>query len=244
MIPIIAIIKREFKTSFSSLSSCIFLLIYLILSNFLPFTVSNFFEIESATMDTFFYWQPWLFAVLIPTICMPLWADERSSGTMELLATLPIPVWKAVLGKFLAAWLFMIIALIFTLPFMGTVAYLGCPDYGVILCAYIGLVLLAGSFIAISCAMSALTKSQVSSFILSALVGLFLILAGWTPLTKLLINWAPKWILDLGAWLGVLTHFYNIQRGVIDSRDCIYFLSLIVSGLFLNKLILQSHRAR
>jgi ABC-2 type transport system permease protein len=162
---------------------------------------------------------------------------------MELLFTMPVTIWQAILGKFLASWLFLLIALFLTFPIVVTVQYLGHPDLGRILCGYGGSILMAGAFLAITCMTSAVTRNQVVSFILSVVVCLFLILCSWPPVTDSVVNWAPAWLVDTLADVGVMTHYEGFQRGVIDSRDLIFFFSMIVFFLFTTSVILRTRRA-
>jgi ABC-2 type transport system permease protein len=164
-------------------------------------------------------------------------------GTIELLLTMPVTSWQAIVGKFVASWLFLALALALTFPLWITVNYLGDADNGVILGGYVGSLLLAGGYLAVSCMTSALTRNQVISFILSVVVCLFLILAGWPPVTDLLIQWAPAWLVEGVASFSVMPHFEGFQRGVLDSRDVIFFLSLMALALFTTGVIIRSHRA-
>jgi ABC-2 type transport system permease protein len=174
---------------------------------------------------------------------MRLWSEELRSGTVELLFTMPVTPWQAILGKFLASWLFLLIALLLTFPLIFTVSYLGHPDFGRIFCGYLGSLMLAGAFLAITLLTSSLTRNQVVSFILAVVICLFLILCGWPPITNTVINWAPAWMVDTLASLGVMTHFESLQRGVVDSRDLLFFVSLIGFCLFANSVVLRAHRA-
>ena len=193
-------------------------------------------------MRPFFDWHPWFYLFLVPAVGMRLWAEERRVGTIELLLTMPITAWQAIVGKFLASWLFLALALVLTFPVVITVNYLGNPDNGVILTAYIGSWLMAGAYLAISCITSALTRSQVVSFIISVVVCLFLILAGFPPVINVLEQVAPR-LVDLVTSFSVMTHFEGFQKGVLDSRDMIFFLSVIGFSLFTTSVILRTHRA-
>jgi ABC-2 type transport system permease protein len=174
---------------------------------------------------------------------MRLWAEERRVGTLELLLTMPITPWQAIVGKFLASWLFLALALVLTFPIVITVNYLGDPDNGVIFTAYIGSWLVAGAYLAISCITSAMTRTQVVSFIVALVVCLFLILAGFPPVVRVLSGWAQPWLVDLVTSFSVITHFEGFQKGVLDSRDILFFASIIVFSLFTTSVILRGHRA-
>jgi ABC-2 type transport system permease protein len=191
----------------------------------------------------FFDWHPWFYLFLVPAVGMRLWAEERRVGTIELLLTMPITAWQAIVGKFLASWLFLALGLVLTFPMVITVNYLGNPDNGVIFTAYIGSWLMAGAYLAISCVTSALTRSQVVSFIISVMVCLFLILAGYPPVINVLEQFASAGLADFITSFSVMTHFEGFQKGVLDSRDIIFFLSMIGFSLFTTSVILRTHRA-
>jgi len=239
------ITKRELGAYFSAPLAYIFIVIFLLLCGFFTFFVGGFFNIGQASLDRpFFTWLPWFYLFLVPAVGMRLWAEERRVGTIELLLTMPITAWQAIVGKFLASWLFLLLALALTFPVVITVNYLGKPDNGVIFCGYIGAWLLAGSYLAISCITSAMTRNQVVSFIISVVICLFLILAGFRPIIDFLqgIGFNPK-LVDAIASFSVITHFDSLQKGVLDSRDLIFFLSVMVFSLFTTSVILRGHRA-
>jgi ABC-2 type transport system permease protein len=240
---ILTITKREVAGFFASPVAYVFIVIFLLLSGFFTFMVAGFFERGQANLVTFFAWHPWLYLFLVPAVGMRMWSEERRLGTIELLLTMPITPWQAIVGKFLASWLILAIALALTFPVVITVNYLGHPDNGVILADYIGSLLLAGAYLAIAAMTSAMTRNQVISFILSVVICLFLILAGWPPITNLLTEWAKPWLVDMIAAFSVMTHFESIQKGVLDSRDLLFFLSVIVFCLFSTSVILRAHRA-
>jgi ABC-2 type transport system permease protein len=242
---IMAVTRREMTGYFASPVAYVFLVIYLLLSGFFTFMVGRFpfFKAGQASLVTFFIWQPWLFLFLVPAVGMRLWSEERRMGTIELLLTMPITAWQAIVGKFVASWLFLALALALTFPLWLTVNYLGDPDNGVILASYVGCFLLAGAYLAVSCMTSALTRNQVVSFILSVVACLFLILAGFPPVTNLLSQWASPWLVQGVASFSVITHFESFQKGLFDSRDLIFFLSLCGFSLFTTGVILRGHRA-
>jgi ABC-2 type transport system permease protein len=240
------ITKRELGAYFSSPLAYIFIVIFLLLCGFFTFMVGQFFERGEASLGRpFFDWHPWFYLFLVPAVGMRLWAEERRVGTIELLLTMPITAWQAIVGKFLASWLFLALALALTFPVVITVNYLGTPDNGVILTGYIGSWLMAGAYLAISCMTSAMTRTQVVSFIISVVLCLFLILAGFPPVIKLLSGWSSSlhWLVDAIISLSVITHFDGFQKGVLDSRDVLFFISIIVFSLFTTSVILRSHRA-
>jgi ABC-2 type transport system permease protein len=241
--PVITIVKRELNGYFASPIAFVFIVIFLLLSGFFTFMVAGFFENGEAALTSFFVWLPWLFLFLVPAAGMRMWSEERRLGTIELLLTMPITVWQAIWGKFLASWAVIALAVLFTFPFVLTVNYLGHPDNGVIFAGYLGSLLMAGAYLAISAMTSALTRNQVISFILSVVLLLFLILAGWPPVVNLLGQWAPQWLVSTVGSFSVMTHFVSIQNGVIDSRDILFFLSVIVFALFTTSVILHAHRA-
>ncbi len=239
------IAKRELQAYFSSPLAYVFIVIFLLLNGFFTFMVGGFFERGEASLtNSFFFWHPWFYLFLVPAVGMRLWAEERRVGTLELLLTMPIAPWEAIVGKFVASWLFLGLALVLTFPVALTVNYLGSPDNGVILTAYIGSWLMAGAYLAVSCITSAITRSQVVSFIVSVVACLFLILAGFPPVINLLQNLgAPgQWLVNIVASFSVITHFNWFEKGVLDSRDVVFFLSVIGFSLFATSVILRTHR--
>ena len=220
-----------------------FLIIFLVMTGIFTFYLGGFYERGFADLDPFFRFHPWLYLFLVPAISMRLWAEERRLGTIELLFTLPLTTLQAVLGKFFAAWLFIGLALLLTLPVWLTVNYLGSPDNGVILAAYLGSWLMAGGFLAIGSCMSALTRNQVVAFILSVVVCFLFLLSGLPMVMNLFKGWAPQVILDGIASLSVLRHFADISKGVIDLRDLVYFVLMTGFWLFANVLILDMKKA-
>jgi gliding motility-associated transport system permease protein len=238
-----AIMKRELGGYFTSPIAYVFLVIFLLLTGFFTFTVGNFFERGEASLVSFFTWHPWLYLFLVPAVGMRLWSEERRLGTLELLLTMPITTWQAIVGKFLASWLFLALALALTFPVVITVNWLGDPDNGVIVAGYVGSLLLAGAYLAISCMTSAMTRNQVISFILSVMICLFLILAGYTPVTDLLTRFANAFVVQVIAAFSVMTHFEAFQRGVLDTRDVIFFVTVIGFALFTTGVIIRNQRA-
>jgi len=237
------IARRELVSYFVSPVAYVFLVIYLLLTGFFTFTVGGFFERGEASLASFFVWHPWLYLVLVPAVGMRLWSEERRAGTLELLLTMPVTIWQAILGKFLASWAFLAIALALTFPVVITVNVLGEPDNGVIAAGYLGSLLLAGAYLAIACMTSAMTRNQVVAFILAVVVCLFLILCGFNPVTDLLTRWASPAFVDTVAAFSVIKHFDGFQKGVIDTRDLFFFLSVIGFALFATSVIIRNHRA-
>jgi len=237
------LVKRELGGYFTSPVAYVFLVIFLLLTGFFTFTAGNFFERGEASLAAFFGWHPWLYLMIVPAIGMRLWAEERRSGTIELLFTLPIATWQAIVAKFLASWLFLALALLLTFPAVLTVNVLGEPDNGAIFAGYVGSFLLAGAYLAVTCMTSAMTRNQVVAFILSVVLCLFLVLAGFNPVTDLMVRWASPAVVDTVAAFSVVTHFDAFQRGVIDARDLVFFLSVIGFALFATGVILRGHRA-
>jgi ABC-2 type transport system permease protein len=225
------IMRRELASYFATPIAYVFILIFLILSSFLTFNLGGFYERGQADLAPFFSFHPWLYLFLIPAISMKLWAEERNSGSIEWLMTQPLTLWEAVLGKFFAAWVFTAIALALTCPLWVTVNYLGSPDNGAILAAYLGSLLLAGGFLAVGSCMSALTRHQVIAFILTVVVCLAFLLLAFVPVLSWVHDWMPQSLLDAVASLSFFTHFESISKGVIDIRDLLYFGMLI--GFFL-----------
>lgn len=237
------IAEREVAGYFASPVAYVFIVIFLLLTGFFAFMVTGFFERGQANLTAFFAWHPWLYLFLVPAVGMRMWSEERRLGTIELLLTMPITPWQAIVGKFLASWLVLALALGLTFPIVITVNYLGHPDNGVILASYAGSLLLSGAYLSVSAMTSAMTRNQVVSFIVSVVLCLFLILAGWPPITNLLTQWASQGFVETIAAFSVMTHFDSIQKGVIDSRDVLFFLSVIVFCLFTTSVIIRAHRA-
>jgi len=237
------ICRRELAAYFGSPVAYVFLVIFLLLAGFFTFTAGAFFERGEASLSAFFGWHPWLYLVLVPAVGMRLWAEERRAGTIELLLTMPITTWQAILGKFLASWLFLALALALTFPVVLTVNVLGEPDNGAIAAGYVGSFLLAGAYLALSCMTSAMTRNQVVAFILSVVLCLLLILVGFNPVTDLLARWASPAVVDTVASFSVITHFDGFQKGVLDTRDLFFFLSVIGFALFATGVIIRGHRA-
>ena len=239
-----AVFKRELGSCFASPVAYVFIIIFLLLSGFFTFSVGGFFERNEASLAGFFLWHPWLYLFLVPAIGMRLWAEERRGGTLELLLTMPVTCWQAITGKFLAAWAVLGLALVLTFPMLITVMYLGEPDPGMLLSGYLGSFLLAGAYLALASMTSAITRNQVVSFILSLSLCLFLILAGWPPVTDLLVKWASPELVGIIAGFSVIPHFDALQKGLLTLSSAVYFLSLIFFGLFATAVILRSRRTR
>jgi len=235
----LVIFRRELASYFATPLAYVFILIFLVMSGVFTFYIGNFYEREQADLSAFFSFHPWLYLFLVPAISMRLWSEERKSGSIELLMTLPIRRWDAVLGKFLAAWLFTGLALILTFPIWLTVNYLGDPDNGVIVASYLGSWLMAGGFIAIGSCMSALTKSQVIAFIVCAVVCFLFILAGFPLVLNVFKGWLPMAMVDAIASLSFLTHFASISKGVLSLQDLLYFLSVIAVWLLATAVVVE-----
>ena len=236
------IIKRELAAYFATPLAYVFIIIFLAMSGALTFFMGAFFERGQADMSSFFTFHPWLYLFFIPAISMRLWAEERKTGTVELLLTLPTPTWTIVLGKFVAAWIFIGIAVAMTFPLWITVNYLGEPDNGVIVASYIGTLIMAGAYLAIGSCLSAVTKNQVIAFIISSVVCFLFLMSGLELVQSFFQGWAPEFVLDALRSLSFLTHFNTIIRGVIDLRDVVYFASMIGVFLFANTAIVDLTR--
>ncbi|MCH8843469.1 MAG: heme exporter protein CcmB [SAR324 cluster bacterium] len=237
------ILKRELMSYFRSPVAYIFIIIFLFSTTGTTWMLGSFYGSNEAGLELFFFFHPWLYLFLIPAVGMRLWAEDRRSGVIELLFTLPITLLTAVIGKFLAAWIFVGIALALTFPMIITVYFLGEPDGGVIVSGYLGSFLMAGAYLAITCFTSSMTKNQVISFIVSFLICLILVLLGWGYLSSLLVDIFPVWVADAIASFSFSTHFDGIRRGLIDSRDVIYFLSFIGFMLFTTVIVLENRKA-
>jgi ABC-2 type transport system permease protein len=243
MSPISNVMRRELAGYFATPVAWVFIVIFLVMAGAFTFYIGSFYDRGIADLDPFFTFHPWLYLFLVPAIAMRLWAEERRSGTVELLLTLPLTLWQAVLGKFLAAWLFVGVALLLTFPVWLTVNYLGDPDNGVIAAGYIGSWLMAGGFLAIGSCMSALTRNQVVAFILSVVVCFGFLVSGLPMVMDLFSSWAPQSLLDAIADFSFLAHFATISRGVIDLRDLVYFALVIGVWLLANTIVLELKKA-
>ncbi|HSZ75550.1 MAG TPA: ABC transporter permease [Rhizomicrobium sp.] len=233
------IFKREFASYFATPLAYVFIVIFLFAMGAFTFYIGNFYENGVADLTVFFGYHPWLYLFLVPAISMRLWAEERRSGTMELLLTLPVPLWATVLGKYLAAWAFTGVALTLTFPIWLTVNYLGHPDNGVILAAYIGSFLMAGGYLAIGAAISSTTNNQVIAFVVSVVVCFLFTVSGAPIVIDFVRAWAPLVLVNAISSFSFLTHFSAISAGVIDLRDVVYFFSLIALFLTANVVIID-----
>ena len=238
------ILKREFRSYFESPIAYVFLVVFLMLTMFLTFFVTRFYEIEQANLRPFFDWHPWVYLLLVPAASMRLWAEERRSGTIEILLTLPISMWEAIVGKFLAAWMFLALALGLTFPIVITTAYLGDPDAGAIVGGYIGSLMLGGTCLSVGVLTSAMTRNQVISFVLSLMLCLVLLMAGWPPFTLLFVRWATNWLVEGVAAFSFMPHYEVMRRGVLDLRGFGYFISVMIVMLYTSYLVLENRRGQ
>ncbi|KZZ41062.1 MAG: ABC transporter permease [Saccharospirillaceae bacterium] len=238
------ICKRELAAYFSTPVAYVFIFIFLVMSGAFTFYLGNFYLRGQADLVPFFGFHPWLFLFFMPAIAMSLWSQERQLGSIELLMTLPITLWQAVTGKFMAAWLFAGMALIFTFPLWITVNYLGSPDNGVILTSYLGSWLMAGAFIAVGSCMSALSRNQIVAFILAVLVCFLLMLSGLPMVLDVFRSFGSSAVTDFVASLSFMTHFEALSRGVVDLRDVLFFLLTIIVWLFATTQILTIKKAQ
>jgi len=240
---ILTIYKRELSSYFSTPVAYVFIVIFLMLSGIFTFYLGGLFERGQADLQPFFNYLPWLYLFLVPAISMGMWAEERKSGSIELLMTLPVSVTQAVIGKFLAAWLFIGIALLLTFPLWITVNYLGNPDNPVIFSGYIAAFLMAGAYLAIGSCMSAITRNQVIAFIMSIVVCFGFILSGFPMVLDFFTGWAPQVLVNAISSMSFLSHFNSITKGVIDLRDIIYFASFIGCWLFANVVLVEMKKS-
>ncbi|MBS7812816.1 ABC transporter permease subunit [Roseococcus pinisoli] len=242
MMPALTVARREFAAYFATPVATVFIVIFLVLAGSLTFTLGGFFTRGQADLIPFFSFVPWLFLFLVPALTMRLWAEERRLGTIELLLTLPITSGQAVVGKFLAAWAFCAVALALTFPLWLTVNFLGQPDNGVILSGYLGCLLVAGAYLAIGAAISALTRNQVIAFVL-AVAGCFLFAAAGSPVVTEFLSANLPILADVARGVSINERFAGFTRGVISARDFLYFASFIGFWLFLNAVILEHKKA-
>lgn len=242
MSALMTVLRRELAGYFATPVAWVFIVIFLVMTAVFTFYLGGFYTRGIADLEPFFRFHPWLYLFLVPAISMRLWAEERRSGTIELLLTLPLTVTQAVLGKYLAAWLFLGLCLLLTFPIWLTVNYLGDPDNGAILAAYLGSWLMAGGMLAIGSCLSALTRNQVVAFILSVVVCFLFLLSGLPMVLDLFSAWAPQLLIDAIAGLSFLAHFADISRGVLDLRDLVYFLLVIGFWLAANVVVLNTKK--
>jgi ABC-2 type transport system permease protein len=238
----LTIFQREFRGYFATPVAYVFIVIFLFLTGLFTFYIGSFYERGQADLEPFFRYHPWLYMLLIPAISMRLWSEERKSGTLELLMTLPISLFEAVIGKFLAAWAFTAIALALTFPVWLSVNYLGQPDNTIIAAGYLGSLFMAGGFLAIGSCISALTSNQVVAFVISFVICFAFNLSGFPVVMDFFRGWAPPFIVDVIGSFSFLTHFNSIQKGVIDLRDIIFFISLIAFWLYANMLAIEAKK--
>ncbi|WP_422022936.1 ABC transporter permease [Pyruvatibacter mobilis] len=243
MTQMFAIFKRELASFFATPLAFVFIVIFLLATGAFTFYLGQWYEAGEASLRGFFGFHPWLYLFLIPAISMRMWAEERKSGTMELLLTLPAPFWASVVGKYLAAWAFAAIALGLTFPIWITVNYLGDPDNGVIIASYVGSLFMAGGYLAIGACMSAVTTNQVIAFVLSVVVCFLFTLSGLPLVLDFFAGWLPQVVLNTIASFSFVTHFDAIMDGVIDLRDVIYFASLIAVWLVATGIVIDLKRA-
>lgn len=243
MNPMLAIIRRELQGYFSTPIAYVFIVIFLILSGVFAFYLGGLYERNQADLSPFFNFHPWLYLFLVPAVSMRMWSEERRSGNIELLMTLPVTQKDLVLGKFLSAWIFIGIALFFTFPIWLSINYLGEPDNGLIVASYIGSLLLAGAFLAIGSCISASSKNQVIAFILTAVICFLFLLAGMPMVLDFFSAWLPQILVDSIASTSFLTHYSSINKGVLDLGDLVYFALVISVWLYATSIVLDMKKA-
>ena len=242
MASVMTIFRREFASYFATPVAYVFLIIFLVMQGLFTFYIGQFYQREQADLVAFFAYQPWLYLFLMPAIAMRLWAEDRKSGTFELLLTLPVPLGAVVAGKYLAAVAFAGLALMLTAPIWITVNWLGSPDNGVITTGYLGSLLMASAYIAIGSALSATTKNQVVAFILAVTMCFLFLVSGLPMVLDAFSGWAADPVVEAIANLSFLTHFNNLQKGVVALSDVAFFLAIIVLWLWINRIVIESKR--
>lgn len=243
MSAIVTIFKREFASFFATPVAYIFILIFLVMSAVFTFLFGGFYERGQADLLSFFNFHPWLYLFLVPAIAMRSWSEERKSGSIELLMTLPITTMQIILGKFFAAWAILGLCLLLTFPLWLTVNYLGTPDNGIIFAAYLGSWLMSGAFLAVGICMSATTRNQVIAFILAIVICFIFVLAGSPVIIEMFQSWAPAMLIDAIAALSFLTHFENIAKGVITLHDVIFYILSIAVWLYAGLVVIEQKKA-
>jgi ABC-2 type transport system permease protein len=244
--PVRIILRRELASYFATPLAYVVIVIFLLAANFFAFAFGALYERGQADLIPFFTFIPWLFLLLIPAVSMRLWAEERRNGSIELLLTQPITLWQAVLGKFFAAWIFISIAIALTFPIWITVNYLGNPDNGAILAAYVGCVIMAGAFLAIGSFTSSITRNQLIAFLIAAGICFLLLLAGFPAVTDWFRSQSPgwQWLVEGIAAMSFLTHFESIMKGVLDLRDILYFALITTFFLLASTVALEAHKSK
>ncbi len=238
-----ALCKRELAGYFVTPLAYVFIVIFLVLTGIFTFYLGGFFERGQADLQPFFLWHPWLFLLLVPALGMRLWAEERKTGTIELLLTLPVSMVEAVLAKFLAAWLMIALSLALTFPMWITVNILGDPDNGVIVANYLGSLLLAGAYLAVAACLSALTRNQVIAFVLSTIACFAFLLAGFPIVLDFFRSWLPETVLNGIAALSFYSHYLGITKGILDLRDLVFFISFIAVWMYLGAWVISRKKA-
>jgi ABC-2 type transport system permease protein len=238
------IFKRELKSYFESPVAYVFMVVFLVLLGALTFFFPGFplYERGVADLDPFFLWHPIVFVILVPAATMGLWSEERRTGTIELLLTMPVTNTQVIMGKFFASWVFIIINLLLTIPIVFTVEYLGNPDMGVICCGYLGSIIMAGAYVSVGMLTSAFTKSQVIAFVVSWVLCFVFVLSGTPFITDFFVRWAPRFV-EIIAAFSFWTHFESIKRGVIDIRDIFYYASVIVFMIVATHVVLDNRKS-
>ncbi len=243
MTRVATIARREFAAYFASPLAAVFLVIYLFMAGVFTFQLGGFYDRGQADLRPFFQGQPWLNLFLVPALSMRLWAEDRRTGTIELLLTLPFNIRDLVLGKFLAAWAFATLALVLTVPLWFTVAWLGNPDHGTILVGYLASALMAGAFLAVGAFLSAFTRNQVIAFVVTAVACFLLLVTGFPVVLDFVSSWAPHVVSQALAGMSALVHFDSMMRGVIDARDVLYFASVMAAFLWMNGVAVEWKKA-
>lgn len=238
------IFQREFKAYFDSPVAYVFLVAFLVLVGFLTFGVTMFYERRQANLTPFFFWHPWVYLLLVPAATMGLWAEERRTGTIELLLTLPVTLVETLVGKFLAAWAFIGIALALTFPVVVTTAWLGDPDFGAILCGYLGSLLLSGACVAVGVFASAISRSQIIGFVIALAICLFMLIIGFDPVINAVSGWGvPAGVVNAVASCSLMQHFDAMRRGVIDFYDMGYYIGVMVFMLAAAHVVTDNRKA-
>lgn len=237
------IFKREFNAYFATPLAYVFVVIFLVLMGIFTFYLGGFFERGQADLQPFFAWHPWLYLFLVPALGMRLWAEEHKTGTIELLLTQPVSITEVVVGKFLAAWSVIALALALTFPVWITVNLLGTPDNGVIIAGYLGSLLLAAAYLSVSAALSALTGNQVIAFVGSLVSCFVFLLAGYPLVLDLFRAWLPDMVVAAIGYLGFLGHYDTILKGVLDVRSVLYLLTFAALWLVIGARIVAGKRA-
>lgn len=235
--------RRELSAYFATPLAYVFIAVFLLVLSIFTWDLSRFFDTGAADLGPFFYWHPWLYMLFMPALAMRLWAEETSAGTSELLLSLPVPLPGLVIGKLLAAWTVAGAALILTCPWWITVNILGPADNAAIALSYVMSFVMAGAYLGVGAAVSALTRSPVLAFVLGVVIAFLLTAAGWPLVTGAVSGLLGSGAGDAIAQFSFITHFETAQRGVLELRGLLFFFGFMALCVALNTIFVAHRRS-